>query len=63
METGIGEWTDQQIIDAIRLGKRPDGTQLFPIMPYPVFSGMADQDVQDLVAFLRTVQPVKNAVS
>jgi len=61
-ETGIGSWTDQQIIDAIRLGKRPDGRQLFPMMPYSVWSGMSDQDVQDLVAYLRTVKPVRNAV-
>jgi len=61
-ETGIGGWTDQQIMDAIRLGKDPEGGQLFPVMPYPAFSGMSDQDAQDLVAYLRTVPPVKNAV-
>lgn len=61
-DTGLGQWTDQQVIDAIRLGGRPDGTQLFPAMPYAAFSGMADQDIQDLVAFLRTVPPVENAV-
>lgn len=61
-ETGIGNWSDQEIIDAIRLGKTPDGTQLYPVMPYPVFSNMADQDVRDLVAFLRTVEPVENEV-
>ena len=33
-ETGIGNWTDAQIVDALRLGKRPDGSQLHPIMPY-----------------------------
>lgn len=49
-------------MDAIRLGKRPDGTQLFPIMPSPYFSGLADQDARDLAAFLRTVPPSKNAV-
>lgn len=61
-ETGIGDWTDQEIIDAIRLGKRPDGEQLFPVMPYPYFSGLADQDVQDLVAFLRTMPAIQNEV-
>lgn len=61
-ETGIGDWTDQEIIDAIRLGKRSDGEQLFPVMPYPYFSGLADQDVQDLVAFLRTMPAIQNEV-
>jgi mono/diheme cytochrome c family protein len=60
--TGIGGWSDQEIIDAIRLGKRPDGTQLFPVMPYPTFSNMSDEDVQNLVAFLRTVPDIENAV-
>jgi mono/diheme cytochrome c family protein len=61
-KTGIGGWTDQQIIEALRLGKHPDGSQLFPIMPYPALSGMADQDVQDLVTFLRTVPAIENEV-
>jgi mono/diheme cytochrome c family protein len=59
--TGIGSWTDQQIADAIRNGKAPD-EQLFPIMPYPHFHFMSDQDTADLVAFLRTVPPVANDV-
>lgn len=61
-KTGIGNWSDQQIIDAIRLGHSPDGSQLFPAMPYPTFSHMADEDVQNLVAFLRTVPAIENAV-
>ncbi|MFQ5595443.1 MAG: hypothetical protein ACE5HA_14950 [Anaerolineae bacterium] len=49
-------------MDAFRLGRRPDGRQLSPMMPYMAFGGMSDQDAQDLVAYLRTVEPVKNAV-
>jgi hypothetical protein len=61
-ETGIGSWTDQEIVDALRLGKAHGGTQLFPIMPYMAWSAMSDQDAYDLVAALRTLPPVKNAV-
>jgi mono/diheme cytochrome c family protein len=61
-DTGIGGWTDQQIMDAIRTGKDDEGMQLFPIMPYAAYSGMSDQDVADLVAYLRTVPPIKNDV-
>lgn len=61
-KTGIGAWTEQQIVDALRLGKRPDGKQLFPAMPYAIYSGMADQDAYDLAAYLLTVTPVENAV-
>ena len=57
-QTGIGAWTDEQIIAAIRLGRRPNGERLIPVHPYPVFNGMAEQDLRALVAFLRTVPPV-----
>ena len=61
-ETGIGSMTDQEIVDALRLGKGHSGAQLFPIMPYMAWSAMSDQDAYDLVAALRTLPPVKNAV-
>src|SRR5262245_43105972 len=43
-QTGIGSWTDEQIITAIRLGRRPNGERLVPVHPYPVFNGMAAED-------------------
>ena len=55
---GIGTWTDREIIDAIRLGVKPDGTVMSPVMPYPALSGMTDEDVTALVAFLRSQEPV-----
>jgi len=55
---GIGTWTDREIIDAIRLGVKPDGTVMSPVMPYPALSGMTDKDVTALVAFLRSLEPV-----
>lgn len=58
-QTGIGTWTDEQIVTAIRLGRRPNGERLIPIHPYPVFNGMAEEDLKSLVAFLRTVPAVK----
>ena len=61
-ETGIGDWTEEQIVDALRLGKTPDGRQLHPIMPYIAWSGMSDQDAYDLAAALKTLPPVKNEV-
>lgn len=61
IKTGIGGWTDEQIITAIRLGLRPNGERLIPVHPYPVFNGMAAEDLKALVAFLRTTQPVNRA--
>lgn len=57
-QTGIGAWTDEQIITAIRLGRRPNGERLIPVHPYTVFNGMAAEDLRALVAYLRTVPPV-----
>ena len=55
---GIGKWTDKQLIDGIRLGIRPDGSVMSPVMPYPAFSGMSDVDVTALVAYLRHLPAV-----
>ena len=59
-ETGLGNWTDDEIARAIREGVRKDGTPLFPIMPYEYFAEMSDEDVQSIVVYLRTLTPVKN---
>lgn len=59
--TGIGKWTDEQIITAIRAGRRANGERLIPVHPYPVFNGMAEQDLKDLVTYLRSVPPVNKA--
>jgi mono/diheme cytochrome c family protein len=60
-QTGIGEWTDDQIIAAIRLGRRPNGERLVPVHPYPVFNGMAAEDLRAVVAFLRSLPAVNRA--
>ena len=61
--TGIGNWTDEQIIAAVRTGVRPDGKKLYPIMPYMNYNGMTDDDAKALVAFLRTLKPVERTVA
>ena len=58
-ETGLGAWTDQQIIDAMVKGIRRDGSRILPVMPYEKYSGMAQDDLKALVAYLRTLKPVK----
>jgi mono/diheme cytochrome c family protein len=61
-ETGLGNWTDAQIIAAIKTGKRPDGRELVPVMPYPAFASLSDADAKAIVAFLRSIPAVKNKV-
>jgi mono/diheme cytochrome c family protein len=62
-DTGIGNWTDEQIATALTTGKRPDGRQLAPIMPYPSLVNLTKEDVAALVAFLRSIPAVKNQVA
>jgi mono/diheme cytochrome c family protein len=59
--TGIGKWTDEQIITATRAGRRPNGERLIPVHPYTVFNGMAEQDLKDVVVYLRSEPPVNRA--
>ena len=66
-ETGIGAWTDAEIKLAIREGKRPSGspnggTIIGPPMPIELYRGMADADLDAIVAYLRAVPAVKNVV-
>jgi mono/diheme cytochrome c family protein len=60
-ETGLGNWTDQQIYDAMVKGIRPDASRILPVMPYEGYSGMAQDDIKALIAYLRTLKPVKKA--
>jgi len=60
--TGLGDWTDAQVVAAIQKGARPDGRLLAPIMPYHAFAALTKQDVEAIVAFLRSVPPVQNRV-
>ncbi len=56
-ETGLGEWSDEEIAAAIREGVRPDGRRLAPAMPSANYGKMTDEDVHDLVAYLRSLPP------
>jgi len=60
-ETGLGDWTDQQIRDAMTKGIRRDGSRILPVMPYEKYSGMAQADLRALIAYLRTIKAVKKA--
>ncbi|MDB4959580.1 MAG: c-type cytochrome [Myxococcales bacterium] len=61
--TGIGMWTDDEIITAIRQGVRPDHNRLLPVMPYPFYHRMTDEDAKAVVAFLRVQPPVEHRVA
>ena len=60
--TGLGAWSDDQIVTAIRTGQRPDGRILAPIMPWHSYAALTDADAAALVAYLRSLPPVAHSV-
>ncbi|WP_029351475.1 c-type cytochrome [Bosea sp. 117] len=59
-ETGIGGWSEADIVKAVRTGERPDGRMLVPVMPYHSYSKLTDQDAAALAAYLKSMKPVSN---
>src|SRR5258707_6872636 len=59
-ETGAGNWSDDTLARAIREGIGRDGRALFPIMPYPDYRQMSDEDLASVIVYLRTVPAVRN---
>ena len=59
-ETGIGNWTEQDLINALHKGKSPDGSNYFPVFPYPYFAKLSKDDVRAIYAYLMSLPPVKS---
>ncbi len=55
---GIGTWSQEDFRAALRHGIAPDGTQLFPVFPFPSFTALTDPDIDDLYAYLMSTPPV-----
>ncbi len=58
--TGLGRWSDGEILRALREGVDRDGRALFPMMPYRVYRHLSDGDAAAIVAYLRTLEAVAN---
>jgi mono/diheme cytochrome c family protein len=61
-ETGLGQWSTEDIATAIAKGRRPDGRELAPSMPWQAFSKLTRQDVLAITSFLKSLPAVKNKV-
>ena len=57
-ETGLKGWTEADFIRALRQGKRKDGTDIKPQMPWAAYGQMNDVELKALWAYLQTVPPV-----
>jgi mono/diheme cytochrome c family protein len=54
-QAGIGRWSEQDFVRAMRRGVRPDGAHYYPAFPYPSFTRITDPDLRDLWAYLRSL--------
>jgi mono/diheme cytochrome c family protein len=60
-ETGLGKWSAAEIATALRTGVRPDGRELAPAMPWRSYAALTDADLESLVAYLKSLPPVRHA--
>ncbi len=60
METGIGGWSDAELVRAIREGVRPDGSVIGPPMPINLYRGLSDEDAAAIVAYMRSLPAIRN---
>ena len=58
----LENWTDGEIYRAITTGVSRDGHALFPVMPYRNYAQMDPDDIKDIIAYLRTLQPIPNRI-
>ena len=61
-ETGIGNWSDDDFVAAVRDGRGHNGVRLYPAMPYPAYTKMTRDDVLAIRAYLASVPPVRHNV-
>ena len=61
-ETGLGKWTDAEIVTALQTGERPDGRMLAPIMPWHALANLSKDDAAAMAAYLKSLKPIRNQV-
>ncbi len=61
-ETGLGSWSDDEILAAVRAGRGKNGRPLLAIMPWPAYANLSEEDGRALVAYLRAIPTVMHRV-
>ena len=54
---GIAGWSNADFLNAVMIGVNPDGSGLYPVMPYTAYAGMKPEDVLDIKAYIETLPP------
>lgn len=58
----LKDWTDGEIYHLITTGINKDGEAIFPVMPYQAYAQMDPEDVKAIIAYIRTLEPIKNEI-
>lgn len=58
-ETGLGKWSDDDFVQAMREGIAPDGSYYYPVFPFMNFNKFSRQDVLDIKAYLDAIPAVE----
>ncbi|NND44740.1 MAG: cytochrome c [Xanthomonadales bacterium] len=61
-ETGLGRWTEQQVVDMIRTGSDRHGGRAVSVMPYPAYAELNDADARAIAAYLSSLPAVRHEV-
>ena len=61
-QTGLGNWTAEQIVTALTTGKTPEGRILAPIMPWHAYANLTKSDALAIAAYLKSLPPVSHQV-
>ena len=61
-ETGIGTWSDDDILRVLRTGVTPEGRHTLSVMPWTSYARLSDEDANAIVAYLRSLPPVHHQV-
>ena len=59
IETGIGSWSPEDFLRALKHGRTPTGNFYYPTFPYRAYAGLIEQDVLDMAAYLLSLEPVR----
>ncbi|HVZ19670.1 MAG TPA: hypothetical protein VG871_01335 [Vicinamibacterales bacterium] len=62
-ETGLKKrYTEASFIKTLRTGKKPEGEDLLPPMPWALYKALSDEDLKSIWAYLQTIKPINNNV-
>lgn len=60
--TGLGSWSDEQILQMITAGIDKHGRRKLAVMPWPAYTKLSDEDARAIIAYLHNLKPVTNKV-